>query len=166
MSKIANPPKTKPVVPAASVSASSREANPLIAAHLRLGWWCLLIFLTLGIVLESLHGFKAASYLGVSNETRRLLWTLAHANGTLLALINLTFAFTFSQFGEATTPRLQFASRSLYAATVLIPAGFFLGGAFHYSGTPGIGIWLAATGGLLLLAAVLLTSLSFRSKAG
>ncbi len=25
--------------------------------HLRFGWWSLLVFLTLGIALESLHGF-------------------------------------------------------------------------------------------------------------
>jgi hypothetical protein len=62
--------------------------------HLRFGWWTLLVFLTMGLVLEILHGFKAEAYLKVSNETRRLMWTLAHAHGTLLGLVNIAFAMT------------------------------------------------------------------------
>ena len=54
--------------------------------HLRFGWWSLLGFLCLGFMLELLHGFKAGFYLDVSNETRRLMWTLAHAHGALLGL--------------------------------------------------------------------------------
>ena len=39
--------------------------------HLRVGWWSLLAFATLGLALESLHGFKVRAYLDVSSETRR-----------------------------------------------------------------------------------------------
>ena len=55
--------------------------------HLRVGWWSLLLFATLGLVLESLQGFKVRAYLDVSNETRRLMWTLAHAHGTLVGIV-------------------------------------------------------------------------------
>ena len=46
----------------------------------------------LGLLLESLQGFKVAAYLDVSNETRRLMWRLAHAHGTLLAVVNILYA--------------------------------------------------------------------------
>ena len=50
------------------------------------------------------------------------------------------------------------ASVCLRGATLLIPAGFFLGGAFIYSGDPGLGIVLVPIGGLMLLVGVLLTA--------
>jgi len=43
-----------------------------------------------------------------------------------------------------------------------MPAGFFLGGVRVYAGDPGVGIVLVPVGGLLLLAAVLLTALSVK----
>ena len=46
----------------------------------------------------------------------------------------------------------------LRAATLLMPAGFFLGGVTVYSGDPGLGIVLVPVGGLLLFVAVLLTA--------
>jgi hypothetical protein len=72
-----------------STAPEVRSENTLIHRHLRAGWWGLLIYLGLGIALEMLHGFKIGFYLDVSNHTRRLMWTLAHAHGTLLALVNI-----------------------------------------------------------------------------
>ena len=43
-------------------------------------------------------------------------------------------------------------------ASILMPAGFFLGGLFIYSGDPGLGILLVPVGGALLLAAVFLVA--------
>src|SRR5712692_3117025 len=57
--------------------------------HNAFGWWLLFVSSTLGLLLELLHGFKVQAYLAVSNETRRLMWTLAHAHGVLIALVNL-----------------------------------------------------------------------------
>jgi hypothetical protein len=128
--------------------------------HLRFGWWALLVFLTLGLALETLHGFKVEAYLRVSNETRRLMWTLAHAHGTLLALVNIAFAVSLGFFPAWAERKRTFASVSLLAATVLMPAGFFLGGTFIYGGDPGLGILLVPVGGILLFAAVLLTGLA------
>ena len=54
--------------------------------HLRFGWRSLFVFLVLGVVLETLHGFKLGWYLDVGAEMRRLMFTLAHAHGTLLAM--------------------------------------------------------------------------------
>ena len=62
--------------------------DPLVERHLRLGWWGLLLFLSMGGALELLHALKVGFYLDVSNETRRMLWTLSHAHGTLLAMLH------------------------------------------------------------------------------
>lgn len=71
----------------------SAEREELQRLHLRVGWWSLLVFLTLGLALEALHGFKLGWRLDVSNQTRPLTWTLAHAHGTLLATVNIAFAW-------------------------------------------------------------------------
>jgi hypothetical protein len=147
-------PALPPVTPSA--------AGPLIRRHLQVGWWALLVFLTAGLVLESLHGFKVEAYLKVSNETRRLMWTLAHAHGTLLGLVNLAFAAALGALPAWPAPSRRLASSSLIAATILMPAGFFLGGLFIYSGDPGLGILLVPVGGILLFIAVLWTIRALR----
>jgi hypothetical protein len=102
------------------------------------------------------------AYLNVMNETRRLMWTLAHAHGTLLGLAHLGFAFTIN-FTPAWASRTRnVASYSLIAASALMPGGFFLGGVWVYAGDPGLGILLVPIGGVLLFAAVLLTALSLK----
>jgi len=121
--------------------------------HLRFGWWSLLLFATFGLVLESLQGFKVRAYLDVSNETRRLMWTLAHAHGTLLAIVHVIFALTW-RAAPASLPKPRLISTSLIAASALLPGGFFLGGVAFYSGDPGLGVLLVPIGGVLLLVAV------------
>jgi hypothetical protein len=133
------------------------------ARHLRFGWWSLLVFATFGLVLETLHGFKLDGYLNLSNETRRLLWTLAHAHGTALAIVNILFALGLKR---AAIPRLRqigVTSTSLLAASLLLPVGFFLGGVTYYEGDPGLGILLVPPGAVLLIAALFLIA---RSAAG
>ena len=136
------------------------SAPALTRRHLCFGWWTLLLFLTFGLLLEAFHGFKVGAYLRVSNETRRLMWTLAHAHGTLLGLVNLAFAAAIRFFPAWPERTRNFASASLLMATVLMPAGFFLGGLFIYSGDPGLGILLVPLGGFLLLVAVFLTAVA------
>src|SRR5262245_60782581 len=110
--------------------------------HLRFGWWSLLVFATLGLVLETLHGFKVRAYLDVSNDARRLLWTLAHAHGTLLALIHVVFGLTIRSGLGIAAANQRLVSKALMAASVLLPGGFFLGGVVFYSGDPGLGVLL------------------------
>jgi len=136
---------------------SSKPSDELQQRHLQLGWLALLIFLTLGVVLESLHGFKVGAYVNPSNATRRLVWTLAHAHGTLLGLVHIAFAFTVRQLGAAASSRIVLASQGLSAATVLLPGGFFLGGFGVHGADPGLGIWLVPAGALSLLFSVWLT---------
>jgi hypothetical protein len=134
----------------------------VVRRHLRWGWMVLLVFLSFGLVLEGLHGFKVQAYLNMMNETRRLMWTLAHAHGALLGLVNVGFAFTVANAPSWLARRRSAASYSLIAATLLMPAGFFVGGVWVYGGDPGLGILLVPVGGVLLFCAVLLTALSLK----
>lgn len=126
--------------------------------HLRFGWWSLFGFLMLGLALELLHGFKAGLYLDVQNETRRLMWTLAHAHGALLGLVHIAYALSLPRlWGLDTRGRLQ-ASWCLIGASILLPGGFFAGGLRVYGGDPGPGILLAPIGAASLLIAVFLAA--------
>ena len=144
--------------PAASDDAAPESRRAEVRAHLRVGWWALLVFLSLGIGLEALHGFKADLYLNVENETRRLMWTLAHAHGVLLALVQIGFAATVHLSPGWTGGTRALASRSLMAALVLMPLGFFLGGVIIYGGDPGLGVLLVPIGAVALFVGVLLTA--------
>ncbi len=124
--------------------------------QLQLAWWFLLGFLSLGILLEALHGLKVGWYVDVSNATRRHMWTLAHAHGTLLALIQMAFALSLRRLPDPGAVRIGFASRCLVGATILLPGGFLLGGLFIYAGDPGLGILLVPLGAALLFASVFL----------
>jgi peptidoglycan/LPS O-acetylase OafA/YrhL len=127
-------------------------SEPLARRHLRFGWAAVLVFAVIGLTLEILHGFKVSAYLDASNETRRLMWTLAHAHGTLLGIVNILYGVTVAVFAERAHD--AFTSRGLMAAAVLLPAGFFLGGVNPYAGDPGLGILLVPVGALLLIAAL------------
>jgi len=143
---------------------ASVDLVALAHKHLRVGWTALLVFATLGISLEALHAFKSAAYLGVGNETRRLMWTLAHAHGIGLSLLHLGFAGTLRMLAEARPERMRRASALLDAATWLLPLGFFLGGVATYDGDPGIGVWLVPIGAALLWSALLLVALEASRK--
>jgi hypothetical protein len=125
--------------------------------HFRLGWWGLFLFAGLGLVLESMQGLRVGWYLDVSNETRRLMFRLAHAHGTLLSLVNIAFALGLD------SPRLgrrignpKMASACFTAALILVPAGFFTGGLVIYDGDPGLGVMLVPVGALLFMVGALL----------
>ena len=122
--------------------------------HHLIGWWGLLVFLSLGIGLETLHGFKVGFYLDPAERLRRLLWTLSHAHGTLLALVHIGFAAGLPHFGRWTERRLKLASFLLTDALLLLPAGFFLGGIGHSEADPSPGVLLVPVGALALLVAV------------
>jgi hypothetical protein len=125
--------------------SATQDRPPL---NLRAGFWALLVFGALGMTLEVFHALKLGLYLDVSNETRRLLWRLAHAHGALLGLVNIGYALA-----AHTWPRLhsRLAERALLVALLLMPLGFFLGGAFAHGADPGVSVSLAVAGGVALL---------------
>ena len=117
--------------------------------HLVCGWWLLLVYLSVGLLLEALHGFKFGWYLDVGNEMRRLMLTLGHAHGTLLALVNIAAGLTVKS--AAPFQLRASASFCLAWAAILLPAGFFLGALMPHGGDPGIGVGLVPLGGFMLL---------------
>ena len=127
--------------------------------HLRVGWAALMLFAVVGIALELLHAFKVAWYLGVATESRRLLWTLAHAHGVALGLVNLALAATAHLLPR---PVQAAASTALVLGTLLVPGGFLVGGLFVHGGDPGLGAILIPPGALFLLIAL---ALLFRAAA-
>ena len=150
----------------------SRSANDpefdldhFVRRHVRFGLWVLLISLTLGIVLETFHGLKLQWYLADKNETRHLVWRLAHAHGTLLGMVLIVFALTAR---HVPTRRLsvlrRFASPCLLASSLLLPGGFFLGGLWFFAGDPGLGVFLVPPGAALLLLGVAATAISLRRE--
>jgi len=144
------------------MQATARGQPPKKKAdrNLRFGWWALLVFLSLGAVLEMLHGFKIGWYVDVGNETRRLMFTLAHAHGTLLALVNIAAGLTVRIVERFTLrPSVSFA---LIWAAILLPAGFFLGGIVIYDGDPGLGVWLVPIGAALLFYSIARIALDLR----
>ena len=127
--------------------------------HLRIGYVGLAVFLTLGAVLEALHGFKVGFYLDVDNETRRLMWRLAHAHGTLLSMVHVLYALTLKAVPDAARP---LASRALTAALLLIAGGFFAGGLAVTGGDPSPGVLLVPAGFVALLVSVVSTARAVR----
>ncbi|MEO2024195.1 MAG: hypothetical protein ABGX05_20385 [Pirellulaceae bacterium] len=143
----------------------STAAAQCVRKHIRFGWWSLLTFVALGILLESLLAWKVTWYLGTLGEDyeniRRLMWRLAHAHGTLLSLVHLLFAMTVHVVpGTVEQKGARFASPCFIGASFLLPGGFFLGGifAFEEHADPGVGVFLVPVGALLMVIAVLLTA--------
>ena len=82
------------------------------------------------------------------------MWTLAHAHGTLLAVVHIVFGLE-----PGGVPGAERAASADHvpvpvAASVLLPGGFFLGGVAFYSGDPGLGVLLVPAGAVLLLLAL------------
>lgn len=141
-------------------STNDQNAASLAFFNVKFGLWTLLLYLTLGLALESLHGFKVAWYLEF--ETRRLMWTLAHAHGVLLSVLAIGFGAILHLADDPAAGWQRTASACLMAATILLPGGFLLGGIYVYDGDPGAGVLLSPVGGALLFTAVLLTAINYR----
>lgn len=135
---------TKKESPADGRSLEARLAT----RHRRFGWAALLAWMCGGLVLEMLHGFKLGAYL--LDPVRREFWTLAHFHGALLSVVNLTYVRWAEAPGLSATARGR-ASVALITGSVAMPLGFLLGGAWHYEGDPGVGIFLAPIGASLLI---------------
>jgi hypothetical protein len=140
--------------------ASERQA--LARHHLRLGFGALTLFVAIGLVLETILGLRVPWYVDDAHATRRTMLTLAHAHGALLSLVHVAFALTASSSACRTIPS-RTTSRALFAALVLVPAGFFGGGWVIHDGDPGVAIFLVPIGGVALLAGLLGTLRALRA---
>jgi hypothetical protein len=126
------------------------RAGELVDRHLRAGWWGIVVFVLLGAVLELLHAVKSPVFLDPGHETTRLMLRLAHAHGTLVALVNVAYALTVHARGAAGRPVV---SALLRAALLALPGGFLLGGIWAHGGDPGIGVVLVPIGAIALAVA-------------
>src|SRR5262245_26651171 len=122
-----------------SDNESNKPGRPQWARSMLVqGWVSVAVWMSFGLLLEGLLGYKIPSYL--VDIQRRELFRLAHAHGTLLGLILI--AITLSC--EYATVRLHRAARiSVRAGALLMPVGFLLAGLSHPEGDPGIAIWIA-----------------------
>jgi hypothetical protein len=131
--------------------AAAADVRGLAHRHHVFGWSALFVFLLGGYGLEMLEGFKLSSF--VLDPIRRELWTLAHFHGALLGLVNLVYTNWADREPMSRALRAR-ASSSLLVGSALLPLGFFLGGAAHHEGDPGIGVLLVPAGATFLLFAV------------
>ncbi|MFP6619845.1 MAG: hypothetical protein VB877_10900 [Pirellulaceae bacterium] len=138
------------------LSASERLESPGYR-NLQVGWWTLLVFVCLGVLLELNLSFRSHFYMDASQHMRRLMWRLAHAHGTLLALLNIIFGIYACHLSRPGVPNQEFAASCLQSAGFLVPGGFFLAGLFAYQSTPGLATLLIPLGAILLVLGVLLT---------
>jgi hypothetical protein len=155
--------------PAPTDGAKADAADPaadqvIVRRHLVWGWWSLAVFTTLGLVLEAAHGLKLGWYVDLASATRRLSFTLAHAHGTLLGLVNIAFALSLGRV-KLSSVAVARASFALRAVTVLLPLGFLLGGVAFYAGDPGFAIVLVPPSGALLVVALVVIARAFSSRA-
>lgn len=137
----------------------TRSHFPDPAPLLRQAWISLALWISFGLLLEGLIGFRTPALL--DDPVRREMLRLAHAHGTLMNLVLLAAALC----QRLEMIRLaRWSSLSLRAAVVLLPVGFLLGGLWHFEGDPGLGIFLVPLGAVLLLASALQAGLSSRFR--
>jgi uncharacterized membrane protein YgdD (TMEM256/DUF423 family) len=109
-------------------------------------WLSIAIWMSFGLLLESLIGYRVPAYL--RDELRREIFRLAHTHGALLNLVLLGAALSIDR--ELVRPS-KMGLLSLRLGAILMPVGFLLGGIWHTEGEPGIGVWLAPLGGVLVI---------------
>ena len=147
--------KAKPNAP----PDTAKPAAPTSPADLllRQGWASIAVWMSVGLLLEGLLGYKIPAYL--SDPQRRELFRLGHTHGTLLGILLLAAALVIER--GATVPKA--AHLALRLGAVLMPLGFFVAGIWHSEGDPGLSIWLVPPGALLVIyAAVAFTLAHFK----
>jgi hypothetical protein len=136
---------------------ATTEKNDLIAQ----GWIGVAVWMTLGLLLEGLIGYRAPSYL--EDAQRRELFRLAHAHGAALNSLLVLAGLTLQQLKGF--PKL--AALALRVGSLLMPLGFLLAGLSHPEGDPGLGIWLVPPGALLMIFGIVALAISWnKGRAG
>jgi hypothetical protein len=138
------------------MNETEKPPEPALRKTARTGWLLLAISLPFGVTLEALHGFKVQAYL--ASDTRREMWRLAHAHGTLLGILCLVFVALADRHVAA--PIRPKAAALIRWGAVLMPLGFFLGGILNSEGDPSLGVLLVPVGALLLVAALVRVALT------
>jgi hypothetical protein len=119
------------------------------------GWVSIALWMSLGLLLEGLLGYKIPAYL--NDPQRRELFRLAHTHGTFLGLVLVAAALCFRRTGR-NLPRP--ARIALSVGSVLMPLGFLLAGFWHPEGDPGPAIWLVPPAALMVIFGIITIALS------
>src|ERR1044071_5251044 len=99
---------------------------------LRQGWASIALWMSVGLLLEGLLGYKIPAYL--NDPQRRELFRLAHTHGTLLGVLLVVAALVLAR--GAIVPAI--AATALRVGAVLMPVGFFVAGIWHTESDPGL----------------------------
>jgi hypothetical protein len=114
------------------------------------------VWMTFGLLLEGLIGYKTPAYL--HDSVRRELFRLAHAHGTLLSLLLLGLALVCDRFEVKPANIVPMVLR---LGVILMPLGFLLGGVWHYESDPGVGIWLVPVAAVMVVFGVVSVAIAF-----
>ena len=138
---------------------SATAFSRLVGRLLFQGWVSIAIWISFGLLLEGLLGYKIPAFL--EDGQRRELFRLAHTHGTLLSLVLITAALCLRLF-EIRPPAV--AVNALRLGALLMPLGFLLGGIWHPEADPGVGVWLVPPGALMVIFGAIAIALASRKK--
>ena len=158
---------TKPeaLTPAGDANEKGPEAGAtdalasamLVSSLLRQAWFSLAFWMSFGLLLEGLIGYRIPDYL--SDPQRRELLRLAHAHGGVLSLVLLASALGIG-YGKTRPARMTVLA--LRIGVVLMPLAFLAAGIWHYANDPGLAIWLVPPAALLVIFGILGLALGTR----
>lgn len=144
---------------AASDAASEIAHATVVPSMLRQAWWSLAFWMSFGLLLEGLIGYRIPDYL--SDPQRRELLRLAHAHGNVLSLVLLAAALAIG-YGRAQPLRMTVVA--LRIGVVVMPFAFLAAGIWHYANDPGLAIWLVPPAALLVIFGVVGLALQARGR--
>jgi hypothetical protein len=135
------------------------EIHEWVRRALFQGWLSIAFWMSVGLLLEGLLGFKTPGYL--QDPQRRELFRLAHAHGTLLGLL-IVVAGLVIQTLRISPPK--YARVALQIGAAVMPFGFLISGIWHYESDPGLGIWLVPPAALLVIFGIIAMALASRAE--
>ncbi len=134
-------------------SVKRNYTNLLQQAFITLAVW-----MTFGLLLEGLLGYKIPAYL--NDNLRRELFRLAHTHGALLSIVLIVITVCANAgFIRPNT----YAENALRIGSVMMPLGFLLGGIWHFESDPGYLILLAPLGGVIMIFGIVSCALTVKS---
>ncbi|MFO1303387.1 MAG: hypothetical protein U1F54_06625 [Burkholderiales bacterium] len=141
--------------------AQAGDDATLVTSMLRQAWLGLAFWMTFGLLLEGLIGYRIPDYL--NDPQRRELLRLAHAHGAVLSIVLLASALGI---GYGRTRPVRATVAALRIGVVVMPLAFLAAGLWHYANDPGLAIWLAPPAALLIVFGVIGLALGTRAPRG
>jgi hypothetical protein len=143
----------------ADTDGGDRHGPSLVSSLLRQAWFSLAFWMTFGLLLEGLIGYRIPDYL--NDPQRRELFRLAHAHGNVLSLVLLGAALAIG-YGKTQPARINVLA--LRVGVVVMPLSFLTAGVWHYNNDPGLAIWLVPPAALLVIFGVVGLALASRTR--